>query len=135
MRGIDALIRGLADPRAGLNILGELVFNGQAGLVEAANIEVAPPSFISAVFNWILFGPLLYLLAAPAYFVYSVFHSILTDVIDLGASIKYAFMQTFYFVQSICHVFFLTAFALQAIRVFLLALSVPQNTLLIQYLL
>ncbi|KAI0555284.1 hypothetical protein F4679DRAFT_593858 [Xylaria curta] len=136
MRGIDALIRGISDPRAGLNILWELVFNGQAGLVEAplTNIEVTPPSFISAVFNWILFGPLLYFVVAPAYYLYCIPFAIVTDVIEFGASIKYAFLQTFRLVRSIFQIFFLTAFALQVIRVFLLTLNVPGEALSIQYL-
>ncbi|KAI1757331.1 hypothetical protein F4782DRAFT_548243 [Xylaria castorea] len=136
MRGINALMRGLVDPRAGLNILRELVFNGQAGLVEAppANIEVTPLSFISAVFNWVLFGPLLYLVAAPAYFVYSVLFFAVADYIDVGASIKYAFTQTFHFVTSISHIFFLTGFALQTVRVFLLAGTMPEEALIIKYL-
>ncbi|KAI0486142.1 hypothetical protein F4859DRAFT_357170 [Xylaria cf. heliscus] len=142
MSGLRPFIRGLTNPRAGLQMLWETAINGQAGLVvegaqdlvPAENFEITLPNILGAVINWLFFGPLLYLVAAPVYYVYCLIYSIVDELLYTWAVVRYAITQTFFLLQRAFGIFFLTGFALQAIRVVLLVLGVPGGAYSIKFL-
>ncbi|KAI0442553.1 hypothetical protein F4803DRAFT_368262 [Xylaria telfairii] len=130
---------GLTDPQTGFNLLLRILFGGEAELNEVlreleslTNIE-EPRSWLSGVISWVLFGPLLYVVVAPVYYVYAFVSSVAARVIPAGEAVVYAFIETRNLVRTGMHVFFLTGFALQALRICLTVLAVPPDALFMKY--
>ncbi|KAI1156738.1 hypothetical protein F4825DRAFT_473215 [Nemania diffusa] len=134
---LGGLLGRLANPQSGISVV-LAISRGKAGLVEGyqawkpVDHNITFPSLIILLMRWIVFGPLLYGIISPFFFVFSVCSFVISFVAWLWNLVQLWLLRGYLAVYySLCTIF-VPVFVLESIRAALILLGVPEPSLSIK---